>query len=80
MSKSYTSAINARAARPRSKRLRELGYSGNMSSSGIGQVVEQLSQEQIEGLNNLLNWFGFDEDNHAIYVKKDEDDVQNYPS
>ena len=68
MSKIYTASTLTRKARPRSEKL--LGTTA-VIANGPSREVSGLTATQLKLLKDLADWFGYDEDTHSVYVKKD---------
>lgn len=68
MSKIYTASTLTRKARPRSEKL--LGTTA-VIANGPARETSGLTATQLKLLKDLADWFGYDEDTHSVYVKKD---------
>lgn len=68
MSKTYTASTLTRKARPRSEKL--LGTTA-VIANGPAREASGLTATQLKLLKDLADWFGYDEDTHSVYVKKD---------
>lgn len=73
MSKTYIASTLIRKARPRSEKL--LGTTA-VIANGPARETSVLTATQLKLLKDLADWFGYDEDTHSVYVKKD---AQGFP-